>query len=133
MISEDTIQAIRDFVRERDWSRFHTPENLTKSISIEAAELLECYQWSPQMPPLDEEHVREELADVLIYCIMLADRLGVDMDDIVTAKLAKTRAKYPASAVRDHPDEAIRRHWAARGESAGGGVSASENEDRSAN
>ncbi|WP_158214116.1 NADAR domain-containing protein [Bifidobacterium vansinderenii] len=129
MISEDTIQEIRDFVRERDWSRFHTPENLAKSISIEAAELLECYQWSPQMPPLGEEHVHEELADVLIYCIMLADRLGVDMDDIVATKLTKTRAKYPASAVRDHPDEAIRRHWAARGESVSAdGDESAENE-----
>lgn len=114
MISENTIQAIRDFVAERDWAQFHTPENLAKSISIEAAELLECYQWSPQMPPLDKQHVHEELADVLTYCIMLADRLDVNMDDIIMAKLEKTRSKYPVAAVRGHPDEAVKRHWAAR-------------------
>lgn len=89
MISDSTIQSIRDFVAERGWGQYHTPENLAKSISIEASELLECYQWTPQSPSVDEGHVREELADVLTYCIMMADALGVDMDDIVMGKLAR--------------------------------------------
>lgn len=115
MISDATIEAIRTFTRERDWERFHTPENLAKSIGIEAAELLECYQWTPQMPPLGDDHARDELADVLMYCIMMADALHVDMDEIVRSKLERTARKYPADAVRDRPDEAIARHWQARG------------------
>jgi NTP pyrophosphatase (non-canonical NTP hydrolase) len=77
---------------ERDWGQFHTPENLAKSVAIEAGELLECFQWSPEA---DRARVAEELADVLTYCILLADRLGLDLDEIVTAKLASTDAKYP--------------------------------------
>lgn len=114
MISDSTIQSIRDFVSERGWGQYHTPENLAKSISIEASELLECYQWTPQSPSMDEEHVREELADVLTYCIMMADALGVDMDDIVMGKLAKTKSKYPAEAVRDDFEEYEHRHLNAR-------------------
>lgn len=95
MISDSTIQSIRDFVAERGWGQYHTPENLAKSISIEASELLECYQWTPQSPSVDEGHVREELADVLTYCIMMADALGVDMDDIVMASSQRPRASIP--------------------------------------
>ncbi|MGF2949291.1 nucleotide pyrophosphohydrolase [Microbacterium alcoholitolerans] len=92
-----TLQALRAFVAERDWDQFHSPENLAKSISIEAAELLELYQWS-QEP--DRERVEEELADVLTYCIHLANRLGVDIDEIILSKLEKTRAKYPAELAK---------------------------------
>ncbi len=92
-----TLQALRTFVAERDWDQFHSPENLAKSISIEAAELLELYQWS-QEP--DRERVEEELADVLTYCIHLANRLGVDIDEIILSKLEKTRAKYPAELAK---------------------------------
>lgn len=116
MISESTIQAVRDFSAQRDWDRFHTPENLAKSIMIEGAELLECYQWTPQAPALDSGHVQEELADVLTYCIMMADSLGVDMDEIILAKLEKTKRKYPAELMREDPQAAQERHWAARGE-----------------
>ena len=105
MISDSTIQSIRDFVAERGWGQYHTPENLAKSISIEASELLECYQWMPQSP---------SVADVLTYCIMMADALGVDMDDIVMGKLAKTKSKYPAAAVRDDFEEYEHRHLNAR-------------------
>jgi dCTP diphosphatase len=89
---ESVLEELRAFVAERDWSQFHTPENLAKSISIEAAELLECFQWSG-----DGEHERvvAELADVLTYCLMLADELGVDPLDIVSEKLVATAAKYP--------------------------------------
>ena len=89
--------ALRDFVAEREWAQFHTPENLAKSISIEAAELLECFQWNADA---DNARVGEELADVLTYCLLLADRLGVDPDQIVLDKLELTRAKYPADRAR---------------------------------
>lgn len=85
-------QAFRDFSDERDWGQFHTPENLAKSISIEAAELLECFQWSSEF---DKTAVCEELADVLSYCIMMADELDVDIEEIVLDKLEKTKKKYP--------------------------------------
>ncbi|GAT74552.1 MazG nucleotide pyrophosphohydrolase [Microbacterium sp. HM58-2] len=93
MPTEQTLSALRAFVAARDWDQFHTPENLAKSIAIEASELLECYQWSPTP---DQQRVEEELADVVTYCIHLANRLGVDLDEIVMAKLEKTERKYPA-------------------------------------
>jgi NTP pyrophosphatase (non-canonical NTP hydrolase) len=92
VVSSSTRSALRAFVAARDWDQFHTPENLAKSIAIEASELLECYQWGPEADPQD---VRDELADVVTYCIHLANRLGVDLDEIVMSKLAKTEQKYP--------------------------------------
>lgn len=92
MPSRQTTEALRAFVAARDWSRFHTPENLAKSISIEAAELLELYQWTDGP---DQQQVEDELADVVTYCIHLANKLGVDLDKIVMNKLAKTEQKYP--------------------------------------
>jgi len=89
--------ALRTFVAEREWAQFHTPENLAKSISIEAAELLECFQWNADA---DTGAVEKELADVLTYCLLLADRLGVDPDQIVLDKLELTRTKYPADRAR---------------------------------
>ncbi|WP_426623409.1 nucleotide pyrophosphohydrolase [Leifsonia sp. McL0607] len=94
--------AIAAFVAERNWAQFHTPENLAKSISIEAAELLECFQWSSEF---DENRVREELADVLTYGMLLAARLGVDPNQIVLAKLAVTREKYPVDKARGRSDK----------------------------
>lgn len=91
------IQAIREFNEERDWDQFHTPENLVKSISIEAGELLECFQWDNNY---DKEHLCEELADVFSYCIMLADRLDVDIEEIVLNKLEKTKKKYPVDKAK---------------------------------
>lgn len=82
---------------ERDWAQFHTPENLAKSVVIEAGELLECFQWSSQA---DTGRVLDELADVATYCVLLADRLGVTLDDIVMSKLAGTRKKYPVDKAR---------------------------------
>jgi dCTP diphosphatase len=93
--------SVRDeiaaFVAERDWAQFHSPENLAKSIAIEAGELLECFQWSADAEP---ERVREELADVLTYCLLLADRIGADANQIVLDKLAVTREKYPVDKAR---------------------------------
>ena len=81
----------------RDWKQFHTPENLAKSISIEAAELLECFQWQSEA---DKVRVQEELADVLTYCLLLADKLELDPLQIVSEKLEKTKAKYPVEKAR---------------------------------
>jgi NTP pyrophosphatase (non-canonical NTP hydrolase) len=97
MPSTQTLKALRDFVAERDWDQFHSPENLAKSISIEAAELLECFQWSSAP---DQNRVEEELADVVTYCIHLANKLGVDLDDIVMRKLEKTAEKYPVERAK---------------------------------
>lgn len=80
------------FQRERDWKRFHTPENLAKSISIEAAELLEHFQWQKEY---DEGEVADELADVLIYCLYMADAMGFDLKEIIYNKMAKNALKYP--------------------------------------
>ena len=91
------LDEIRKFNEERDWDQFHTPENLAKSISIEAGELLECFQWDNNF---NKEEVCEELADVTSYCIMLADRIGVDLEEIVLDKLEKTRKKYPIEKAR---------------------------------
>ena len=97
MGSDKALDALREFVAARDWKQFHTRENLAKSISIEAAELLELFQWDENP---DEERVREELADVLAYCLHLADDLGVDIDDLVLEKVAKNELKYPIAKSR---------------------------------
>ncbi|MBR5291008.1 MAG: nucleotide pyrophosphohydrolase [Erysipelotrichaceae bacterium] len=89
---EKAIERIRKFNKDRDWEQFHTPENLAKSIAIEAGELLECFQWSNEF---DQQAVKEELADVMSYCIDMADALGVDMEEILLEKIAKNEAKYP--------------------------------------
>lgn len=96
------IQALREFVLERDWGQFHTPENLVKGISIEAAELLENYQWGS---PANRENVQDELADVLTYCLLLADKLDMDPNEIVLKKLAKTQQKYPVEKARGRSDK----------------------------
>lgn len=95
MISDSSINAIRKFVAERDWSQFHTPSNLAKSISIEAAELLECFQWNDEPQDSNIKHIHEEIADVLMYCIMLSDKFGFDLDEIILDKLAKNAQRYP--------------------------------------
>lgn len=97
MPNPQVLSALREFVREREWSQFHSPENLAKSISIEAAELLECFQWTSEP---DAERVRGELADVLTYCYLMADLIGVDADQIVAHKLDVTREKYPIELSR---------------------------------
>ena len=88
-----TIERIRKFSEDRDWDQFHSPENLAKSIVIEAAELLECLQWSDSDDDL--QHVKEELADVLIYTQDLLDKLGLDVDEIVNMKMEQNERKYP--------------------------------------
>lgn len=92
-MKQETIDRIRRFTTDRDWGQFHSPANLAKSISIEANELLECFQWSDT--DYDLEHVKEELADVIVYCQDMLDKLGLDVDEIVMSKMAKNEAKYP--------------------------------------
>ncbi len=91
-------ERIRKFNEERDWDQFHSPENLAKSISIEAGELLECFQWNDN--DYDLEEVKEELADVLNYCIQMANKLGVDPIQIVLDKMEKTAKKYPVEKAK---------------------------------
>ena len=92
-MTQQSIDRIRAFTADRNWEQFHTPENLAKSIAIEAAELLECFQWSGT--EYDLEHVKEELADVLVYCRNMLDELGLDEDAIINSKMDKNEAKYP--------------------------------------
>lgn len=94
---QKVIQEIIEFNKERDWDQFHSPENLAKSICIEAGELLECFQWNSDY---DKEAVCEELADVVNYCIVMADRLQVDLEEIVLKKLEKNRQKYPVEKAK---------------------------------
>ena len=102
-MKQETIERIRKFSEDRDWDQFHSPANLAKSISIEANELLECFQWSDE--GYDLEHVKEELADVLVYCRDMLDRLGLDEDEIVNAKMTKNEAKYPVEKARGRSDK----------------------------
>ena len=97
-MNKETVDIIRKFIADRDWDKFHSPGNLAKSISIEANELLECFQWSDTY--YDPEHVKEELADVIIYCQDMLDKLGLNADDIVRAKMVKNAAKYPIEKVK---------------------------------
>lgn len=94
---EDLMKEIKEFNEERDWDQFHLPENLAKSISIEAGELLECFQWNNNF---NKDDVCEELADVFTYCIMMAEKLGVDPKEIILKKLDKTRKKYPVDKAK---------------------------------
>lgn len=94
---EKLVKALREFNEERDWDQFHSPENLAKSISIEAGELLECFQWNITS---NKENICEELADVITYCIMLADKLDVSVEQIVLDKLEKTKQKYPVDKAK---------------------------------
>ena len=96
---------LRKFVAERDWDQFHSPKNLASALSVEAAELLEHFQWlteeqSKQLPPEKLAQVRDEMADVLVYLVRLADRLDVDLPAAVEVKMAKNALKYPADKVR---------------------------------
>lgn len=92
-LTKETIDLVNNFTKDRDWEQFHTPVNLAKSISIEANELLECFQWSND--EFDLNAVKEELADVLAYCINMADTLDLDLDEIIQAKFEQNAKKYP--------------------------------------
>ena len=104
----DLRSLIQEFVSERNWEQFHTPKNLAMSISIEAAELMELFQWtdseeSSRRIGVEPHRTRlaEELADVLCYALSLANATGLDVSEAIRAKLVKNRAKYPADEFRD--------------------------------
>ena len=97
--------ALRDFAAERDWDQFHSPKNLASALAVEAAELLERFQWltedeSRRLPPAELEKVREEMADVLNYLVRLADKLDVNLMDAARDKIVKNALRYPADKVR---------------------------------
>lgn len=94
---EKIIEELKKFNEERDWDKFHSPENLAKSISIEAGELLECFQWNNNY---NKEEVCEELADVFTYCIQMAMKLNVSPEEIILKKLEKTKKKYPVEKAK---------------------------------
>ena len=97
-MTEQTKNRIRKMVADRDWNQYHTPANLAKSISIEANELLECFQWSDT--DYDLQHVKEELADVMVYCQDMLDTLGLDEDEIINMKMTMNEAKYPVEKAK---------------------------------
>ena len=102
-MKQETIERIRKFSEDRDWDQFHSPANLAKSIAIEAGELLECFQWSDT--DYDINHVKEELADVIVYCRDMLDKLGLDEDEIVNAKMDQNEAKYPVERAKGKADK----------------------------
>ena len=97
-MKQETIDRIRKFTEDRDWSQFHSPANLAKSISIEANELLECFQWDEEN--YDREHVIEELADVIVYCQDMLDVLELDVDQVVNDKMEMNEKKYPVEKAK---------------------------------
>ncbi|WP_238883881.1 nucleotide pyrophosphohydrolase [Clostridium sp. YIM B02551] len=94
---KDTIERVRKFRNDRDWSQFHTPENLAKAINIEAGELLEHFLWDNNF---DKEDVCDELADVLVYCMHMADALDVNIEEIINRKMDKNEKKYPVEKAK---------------------------------
>lgn len=99
----ETIKMILEFRNERNWKQFHTPENLSKSIVIEAAELLEHFQWGDDY---DMEEVKDELADILIYSLLLADSIGADVQDIIERKMVKNSYRFPIEKVKGNSGKA---------------------------
>jgi len=93
----EMINRVVKFRDERDWRQFHTPENLAKSIVLESAELLEHFQWDNEY---DANEVKDELADVLTYCILMADVLNIDIEEAVLSKVEKNEKKYPVSKAK---------------------------------
>jgi dCTP diphosphatase len=102
--------ALRDFASARDWDQFHSPKNLASALSVEAAELLEIFQWlteaqSAALEPRQLEAAREEMADVFLYLLRIADRLGVDLVAAAEAKLVRNAEKYPVERSRGRSDK----------------------------
>ena len=102
-MNKQTVERIRKFTEDRDWDQFHSPANLAKSIVIEAEELLECFQWSEDQFYL--QHVKEELADVMVYSQNLLDKLGLDADEIINMKMSMNEAKYPVEKAKGKADK----------------------------
>ena len=106
---EEVRRELRAFVDERHWDAFHAPKDLAMSVAIEAGELLEVFQWralqAADLTPHDRRRIADELADVTMYCMLLADKAGVDLLEAVRAKLADNRAKYPVEKARGRADK----------------------------
>ena len=96
-MKQETIDQVLKFRDDRNWRQFHNPKDLAISISLEASELLEIFQWSAEDVRCEDkmDRIREELADVLNYCILMADACGLDLDEIIQAKVRKNAEKYP--------------------------------------
>lgn len=101
-ISKETVELCMKFRDDRDWKQFHNPKDLALSLSLEAAELLELFQWksSEEAVQKNREKMKEELADVMVYCLDMADVLGFDPDEIIREKMAKNAAKYPVDKAK---------------------------------
>ena len=106
-MTEETIKKILKFRDERDWKQFHNPKDLALSISLESAELLEVFQWSGTDVVCVEkkDKIAEELADVLVYCTLMADTCGLDMDEIVQKKMKMNSKKYPVAKAKGKSDK----------------------------
>lgn len=107
---EDLRKRLREFARERDWEQFHSPKNLSMALIVEAAELVEHFQWltesqSARLDPKTFEAVEQEVADVFIYLVRLSDLLGIDLLDAAARKIALNEKKYPANEVRGKADK----------------------------
>lgn len=102
-MKQETIDRIRKFTEDRDWDQYHSPANLAKSIVIEAAELLEYFQWSDE--EYDLQHIKEELADVMVYSQNLLDKLGLDADEIVNMKMTMNEEKYLVEKAKGKADK----------------------------
>ena len=106
-MKQETIDRIHRFTADRNWDQFHTPANLAKSISIEANELLECFQWSGSDTSAEGrlDGIREELADVVNYCILMADVCGINLDEAVREKVRRNEEKYPVEKAYGRSDK----------------------------
>ena len=102
MLRDETIRRVIQFRDDREWRQFHTPKDLAISLSLEAAELLEIFQWSGTDLECRDKlgRIREELADVLSYCVLMADVCSLDLDEILNAKVDQNAAKYPVEKAR---------------------------------
>lgn len=102
-MKKETIEQVLKFRDYRNWRQFHNPKDLALSISLEAAELLEVFQWSGADTVCEskKDKIKEELADVLNYCILMADVCGLDMDEIVQEKIKRNNEKYPVEKAKD--------------------------------
>jgi NTP pyrophosphatase (non-canonical NTP hydrolase) len=97
---DDVKASVRKFVEERDWQQYHSPRNLAGSISIEAAELLELFQWGEELDAGKRKRLEEELADVIIYCLSMANSMDLDVSEIIAEKLRLNAEKYPVAKAR---------------------------------
>ncbi len=106
-MTQETINQILKFRDDRDWKQFHNPKDLAISIALEASELLEVFQWSGEDIGTEgkEEKIKEELADVVNYCVLMADICGLNLDEIIQEKVKRNGEKYPVEKARGKSDK----------------------------